>query len=506
MMKFKKQISLMILIAIIFSSISFTENSFSVSIDGQQVNYDSNTGYPYMDENGQILLPLAATLETAHIDVLWDENSKCVRCSKGDIDVAFYIYQSAIIKNRERILSNSEVALKSGKTYLPLSLLFEVFEYSSEWDEATDTIKIHNNNTIVDAAQATSGTKIETILALRKLIKEKNLKVHAYSAIDSDDNQTEKEEILIKDLDEPAIILLHSEKSTEWTIVAEDPTDIVAVCLEGEHSQTLTNKDIPYYAHFPSTQLPYCLYLNHEVCSKIKFAEDVNTHYGGELETLQVSGNEIDGIASVTIVPKQIDSTEDVILFNLDDFSETNPKNVALHLDDLAYSDFLSNQGYLYGKYYFETKIIFGNSLGLDVSTNFGISTGFNSSLFFSDSGKRGNHAYCAINNSFHNDYDDPEKMNSINALGLKSGDIIGVAMDLDNDRLYFSVNGEWQNCGPTDKSTGMKIKDNRIYYVSASISSIKYTDGPQYDQIKFNFGKKAFKYPIPEGYLPYDH
>ena len=36
------------------------------------------------------------------------------------------------------------------------------------------------------------------------------------------------------------------------------------------------------------------------------------------------------------------------------------------------------------------------------------------------------------------------------------TGDIIGIAMDLDNNKLYFSKNGTWQNSGdPTSGSTG---------------------------------------------------
>ena len=36
------------------------------------------------------------------------------------------------------------------------------------------------------------------------------------------------------------------------------------------------------------------------------------------------------------------------------------------------------------------------------------------------------------------------------------TGDIIGVAMDLDNSKLYFSINGTWQNSGvPTSGATG---------------------------------------------------
>jgi hypothetical protein len=35
------------------------------------------------------------------------------------------------------------------------------------------------------------------------------------------------------------------------------------------------------------------------------------------------------------------------------------------------------------------------------------------------------------------------------------NGDIIGIAMDLDNNRLFFSKNGTWQNSGDPTSSTG---------------------------------------------------
>ena len=38
----------------------------------------------------------------------------------------------------------------------------------------------------------------------------------------------------------------------------------------------------------------------------------------------------------------------------------------------------------------------------------------------------------------------------------LNNNDIVGIAMDLDNNKLYFSINGVWQNSGdPTSGSTG---------------------------------------------------
>ena len=70
------------------------------------------------------------------------------------------------------------------------------------------------------------------------------------------------------------------------------------------------------------------------------------------------------------------------------------------------------------------------------------------------------------------------------------TGDIIGVAMDLDNAKLYFSKNGTWQNSGvPTSGSTGtgaMIIAANTMYVPAFS----------QYygnEQFSVNFGNGYF-------------
>ena len=49
-------------------------------------------------------------------------------------------------------------------------------------------------------------------------------------------------------------------------------------------------------------------------------------------------------------------------------------------------------------------------------------------------------------------------RINSNSSFGntYATGDIIGIAVDLDNLKIYFSINGTWQNSGdPTSGSTG---------------------------------------------------
>ena len=97
------------------------------------------------------------------------------------------------------------------------------------------------------------------------------------------------------------------------------------------------------------------------------------------------------------------------------------------------------------------------------------------------------------------------------------TGDIIGIAMDLDNHKLYFSKNGTFQNSGvPTSGSTGTGAIDiaTGVFY-SFGGSSYKNGNNPVYS---WNFGNgffgttaissagsngngSLFEYDVPTGY-----
>ena len=98
------------------------------------------------------------------------------------------------------------------------------------------------------------------------------------------------------------------------------------------------------------------------------------------------------------------------------------------------------------------------------------------------------------------------------------NGDIIGVAMDLDNNKLYFSKNGTWQNSGvPTSGSTGTGAIDISDGYNYCFITEDYASSGNRYMDTNFGngyFGTTAvasagtnasgigiFEYDVPTGY-----
>jgi len=97
------------------------------------------------------------------------------------------------------------------------------------------------------------------------------------------------------------------------------------------------------------------------------------------------------------------------------------------------------------------------------------------------------------------------------------NGDIIGIAMDLDNQKLYFSKNGTWQASGdPTSGSTGtgsfFNITAGKLY--TPATACYNTAAGYQYNFGNGSFGSSAissegtnasgigkFEYDVPTGY-----
>ena len=96
------------------------------------------------------------------------------------------------------------------------------------------------------------------------------------------------------------------------------------------------------------------------------------------------------------------------------------------------------------------------------------------------------------------------------------TNDIVGVAMDLDNSKLYFSKNGTWQNSGvPTSGSTGtgaISIASGYTYlpnfsqYYGNEWFSVNFGNGSFQGTAVSSAGTNAsnigiFEYDVPTGY-----
>ena len=157
------------------------------------------------------------------------------------------------------------------------------------------------------------------------------------------------------------------------------------------------------------------------------------------------------------------------------------------------------------GKYYWEVK--------LDTSTYQFVGVDYNPSESFRNNQSSGTaHSYLiyAGNGSIYNN-------GVVTSYGTaySQGDIVGVAMDLDNSKLYFSKNGTWQNSAdPASGTGGFSLTANQTYFpvIGDGASAYGATSSTNFGNGYFgttaissegtnasNIGK--FEYDVPTGY-----
>ena len=167
----------------------------------------------------------------------------------------------------------------------------------------------------------------------------------------------------------------------------------------------------------------------------------------------------------------------------------------------------------LTGKFYAEGKMISNTStwfirFGIQEveqltnrASNFALYGGTTQSWAYLNSGQK-------INSNSSSSYGD----------AIETGDIVGIAIDCTNNKLYFSNNGVWQNSGnPASGSTGtgaISITANKNYFLGGGVYSgflgmnfgngffgttaITTNSGNGYAGAE---GASKFNYAVPSGY-----
>ena len=135
------------------------------------------------------------------------------------------------------------------------------------------------------------------------------------------------------------------------------------------------------------------------------------------------------------------------------------------------------------GKWYWEVKVVSGNYINIGIADGISVSSANGQSF---DHG----YTYSAYDGTV-SEFTAGSGSGSSYGNSYTAGDVIGVALDLDNNLLYFYKNGTVQNSG-----TGKSISAGT--YVAAQIWGGANNGGTS----EYNFGQRQFAYTLPTGFL----
>jgi len=148
MKKFIFTISL-ILMLVMTSVVAFGQDQITVSIDSTKVEFNDEIGAPFIDQNYRTQVPFRATLEKFGATVDWNNETKVAIATKGDITVEVPLGQNYIMKNGEKVATDTAAIIVNNRTYLPIRAVVEAFGSEVQWDQGLNTVVI--TSTPVDA-------------------------------------------------------------------------------------------------------------------------------------------------------------------------------------------------------------------------------------------------------------------------------------------------------------------------------------------------------------------
>lgn len=118
----------------------------SVKVDSKYIEFDEIK--PTIID-GFTLVPLRAIFEALGADVQWDDATKTVTSTKGDITVKLTIGSNVLKKNDEEIKLDVEARIIDGFTMVPVRAISEAYDCTVNWIDKSKCVDIYSPKEVI---------------------------------------------------------------------------------------------------------------------------------------------------------------------------------------------------------------------------------------------------------------------------------------------------------------------------------------------------------------------
>ncbi len=156
-MDFKKILTTLLAAFMIFGSFTQAFAGVGVAIDGQKVNFTASTGAPFVDSASRTQVPLRAAMESFGCQVSWDNATRTAIVQRGTTTVKVPVGKKYILKNGEKIASDTSALIKDSKTFLPIRPVLEAFGAKVTWDGKNQVVNVSRGGSDRNAGGSSGG-------------------------------------------------------------------------------------------------------------------------------------------------------------------------------------------------------------------------------------------------------------------------------------------------------------------------------------------------------------
>ncbi|WNC16917.1 copper amine oxidase N-terminal domain-containing protein [Brevibacillus brevis] len=109
--------------------------------------------------DSRTLVPIRPIAESLGFDVDWNEQTRTVTINKGTNNVRLVVTQKIAKKNGQTINLDVPAQIINQRTMVPVRFIAEALSYGVNWDQATQTVKISDGQSVTQPSATTEQPK-----------------------------------------------------------------------------------------------------------------------------------------------------------------------------------------------------------------------------------------------------------------------------------------------------------------------------------------------------------
>lgn len=151
-------------ILVTFTVVSANGNTINVLINGKAVEFSSESGYPYIDENNRTMVPLRVTMEAAGFAVGYDTIARTAIVITAHRRIEIPIGTNKIYTNNVLTENDTEAVIKNDRTYLPIRAVLQNADFKVEWLAEVNVVNAYNFDYNAEEFVPYSTSSLSTLL------------------------------------------------------------------------------------------------------------------------------------------------------------------------------------------------------------------------------------------------------------------------------------------------------------------------------------------------------
>ena len=130
-----------VVLLLLTANVVFAGEASKIYVDSRQIQFDDNSGIPYVSESGRTMVPLRKAMESMGVTVTWNPEYRNTVLSKGNKTLTLTLNSNVMTAcEGYQINSDTTPVINNERTYLPIRVVAEYFGAKVLWNGQLNSV------------------------------------------------------------------------------------------------------------------------------------------------------------------------------------------------------------------------------------------------------------------------------------------------------------------------------------------------------------------------------